>query len=407
MHVQPYLPLLLLLIAGAGALQYRRAAPGSHAQGPPAPVLSAAAAPVEVGSGLPEGSGAPRSLHGGPARRHRAVGQGPSAARVLWQRQLGAAVEAQITASADGATLYAVTLGGDLVALSAATGEERWRRHHGQRMYSAPTVASDLVVFGHDGGAVVAVGFDGTPKWKLETEQDCDVPVLDRDDGGFVTACGRQVLSLRHDGTLRAEAQLPKKVFSAPAATADRVVLGSQDGHVRALSLPLLLPMWDTALGADVDGGIALGDDGAVFAGTDAGDVVKLDAQGAIAWRTRVGHFVRGALSVARNGDVLAGAMGPEPALVRLRGETGEIRFRAATRGTGANEFGIRGGALEDDLGRLYFGAQDDAVYALEPEGALRFRFEMQGDVDAPLTLLPDGRLVIAAEDGSVVCLAP
>lgn len=388
-------------------MQYRRAASRAVQREQPALAMPAASVPLELGSGRPESNGPPHSVHGGSARRHRAAGRGPESARVLWQRQLGSAIEAQVTVSHDGATLYAVTLGGDLVALATATGEERWRRNQGQRVYSAPTATADLVVFGRDGGAVVAVGLDGAPKWKLETEQDCDVPVLDLPDGGFVAACGRQLVSLRHDGTLRAEAQLPKKVFSVPAGTADRVVLGAQDGHVRALSLPLLLPLWDTALGADVDGGIALDDDGTVFAGTDGGDVVKLDAQGAVVWRTHVGHFVRGALSVARNGDVLAGAMGPEPALVRLRGDTGEVRFRAATRGTGANEFGIRGGALEDDAGRLYFGAQDDSVYALAPDGRLLFRHEMQGDVDAPLTLLPDGRLLIAAEDGAVVCLAP
>ena len=407
MPVRPFLPALLLLVAGVGALQYRRAAPRLVAPTAPALVASSVPIPIELGSGRPETEAAPRTVHGGPARRHRAVGHGPTAARVLWERQLGGAIEAQVTVSADGTTLYAVTLAGDLVALAAATGEERWRRAHGQRVYSAPLVASDgSLVFGRDGGAVVAVAADGTPKWHFEAAADCDVAVVEV-DGGFVTACGSQVVSLRHDGTLRAEALLPKKVFSTPAATNDRIVVGAQDGHVRALSVPLLLPLWDTALGADVDGGVALADDGSVLVGTDGGDVVHLDAKGTVAWRTHVGHFVRGALSVARNGDVLAGAMGPEPALVRLRGDTGEVRFRASTRGTGANEFGIRGGALEDDVGHLYFGAQDDAAYALDASGALLFRYETKGDVDAPLTLLPDGRLVIAAEDGSVVCLAP
>lgn len=408
MHVRPYLPALLLLVAGFGALRYRRAS--STAEAPPALAVTAAvtAIPIELGSGRPESDAAPRTVHGGPARRHRAVGHGPNAARVLWERQVGGAVAAQITVSADGATLYAVTLTGDLVALSAANGEERWRRAQGNRVYSAPLVASSgLLVFGRDGGAVVAVGADGTPKWHFETEADCDVAVVEVEGGGFVTACGRQIVSLRRDGTLRAEARLPKKVFSTPAATADRIVLGAQDGHVRALSLPMLLPLWDTALGADVDGGVVLADDGSVFVGTDAGEVVRLDPEGALAWRTRIGHFVRGALSVARNGDVLAGAMGPEPALVRLRGGNGEVRFRASTRGTGANEFGIRGGALEDDAGRLYFGAQDDAAYALDASGALLFRYETKGDVDAPLTLLPNGSLVIAADDGTVTCLAP
>lgn len=363
---------------------------------------------LEIGAGKVESELSPVTVHGGPARRHRGNGRGPTRAQVAWRRELGAPIEAQVTSSPDGAALYAITLGGDLVALSTATGEELWRRPQGNRMYAAPTVLRDgLLVLGRDGGAVLAVTPEGATKWRFETEQDCDVAVTDMFPGGLLAACGQRLMLLRHDGTLQAEVQVPKKIFSTPAVSGARVVVGSQDGHVRGYQHGTLTPVFDTALGADVDGGVTLGEDDSVFVGTDAGEVVKLDAAGAIVWRQKIGSFVRGVLSLARNGDVLAGAMGAEPAQVRLRGDSGAVVFRAKTRGTGALEFGIRGGALEDDAGRLYFGAQDDAVYALEGNGELLFRFETKGDVDAPITLLPDGRLVIASSDGSVTCLAP
>ena len=73
-----------------------------------------------------------------------------------------------------------------------------------------------------------------------------------------------------------------------------------------------------------------------------------------------------------------------------------------AIQGTGAKEFGIVGGALEDDDGTLYFGTQDDAVYAVGRDGAVLFRFLTKGDVDAPITLLPDGALVVPSDDGKI-----
>ena len=54
---------------------------------------------------------------------------------------------------------------------------------------------------------------------------------------------------------------------------------------------------WSTDLRADVDGAPAIDDGGGIFVGTDGGEIVRLDAKGAIVWRTNVGGFVRGSLS--------------------------------------------------------------------------------------------------------------
>ncbi len=62
---------------------------------------------------------------------------------------------------------------------------------------------------------------------------------------------------------------------------------------------------------------------------------------------------------------------------------------------------------LEDADGILYFGTQDDGAYALDREGAVRWCFSTGADVDAPLTLLGDGSLVVPSEDGTVTLLLP
>jgi len=114
---------------------------------------------------------------------------------------------------------------------------------------------------------------------------------------------------------------------------------------------------------------------------------------------------VRGTLSVARNGDVLAGVYGPAPRAVRLTAEDGSLRGEFRIQGTGAREFGVHGGCLEDAAGLLLFGAQDDSVYAIDEAGKLLWRFTTDGDVDAPVTLLGDGSVVVASDDGHVSLL--
>ena len=109
--------------------------------------------------------------------------------------------------------------------------------------------------------------------------------------------------------------------------------------------------------------------------------------------------------SVARDGSILAGVYGPTPREVRIRAEDGRVRGEFGIQGTGAREFGVHGGALEDDAGTLLFGAQDDAIYAVGSAGDLLWSFSTGGDIDAPVTLLNDGSVVVSSDDGNVYLL--
>jgi outer membrane protein assembly factor BamB len=350
-----------------------------------------------------------RSFHGGAHHTHRAGARGPRAINVGYRVSVDGPVAAQITASPDEATLYVGTLHGQLHALSRADGSKRWSSTLGDRVYSTPLVHDDGTIYvGTDAKKLVALSSKGDVIFRLDTDGEADSAPTFGKDGTIVFAAGNQVHAARRAGDLAWRFAAKSKVFTAPAVTDDGfVVFGSQDHHVYALGAGGV-QAWSVDLGADVDGAPAIADDGSsIYVGTDNGEVVSLEAKtGKVAWRARVGGFVRGALSIARNGDVLAGTYGPVPRMARI-GPDGVIRGAFAIKGTGAREFGIHGGALEDDDGVLYFGAQDDAVYAIGPDGTLRWRFATGADVDAPLTMLSDGSLVVPSEDGTVTLLLP
>ncbi|MBS2020633.1 MAG: PQQ-binding-like beta-propeller repeat protein [Deltaproteobacteria bacterium] len=351
--------------------------------------------------------GGPRMLHGGPRRTHRSAGRGPGRAEPRWRANVGGAVSAQVVTSPDEQTLYVATHAGSLLALSRADGTTRWQVALGERVYSTPLVLDDGTIFvGSDGKKLASITKDGVVSWRLEVEGEIDGgPVLGK-DGNVVFAAGPNVYAVRRGGDLAWRFATKGKVYTSPAVADDgTIVFGAQDDRVRALT-PAGALAWEVDLGSDVDGSPAITDDGRVVVGTDKGEVVCLDGKGALQWRTPVGGFVRGALSVARNGDVLAGTYGPVPRMVRLAPD-GAIRGAFAIHGTGAREFGIHGGALEDADGALYFGGQDDVVRAIGPDGAERWRFTMGADVDAPVTMLDDGSLVIASEDGTITMLLP
>jgi len=350
-------------------------------------------------------------VHGNSQHTHRVKAHGPKTAdKIAYRVSVDGPVAAQVTASPDESTLYVATLKGELVALNRIDGAKRWSVSlGGERAYGAPLVHEDGTIYvGSDAKKLFAVSpTKGDSVFRLDTEGEADTSAVFGKDGTIVFAAGIHVHSARRGGDVAWRFAAKSKIFTSPAITREGlVVVGAQDHRVYAIG-PGGVLAWSTDLGADVDGAAAIGDDGAVYVGTDANEIVRLDpAKGTVVWRTNIGGFVRGCLSVARNGDVLAGTYGPVPRLVRVTSD-GLVRGAFAIHGTGAKEFGIHGAPLEDEDGILYFGAQDDAAYAIGLDGAVRWRFVTGADVDAPLSMLSDGSLIVPSEDGTVTLLMP
>ncbi len=413
-------PLAVLLVGVAVLLAVRvRDRPIHRARGGAAPVTSSPhLQPADAGTVL-TGLGAPppqapgrvaddagRMLHDDPRRTHRAHGHVSGAPVRLWTYATAGPVEAQITAAPDEQTLYVASLDGTVTALSRGGGK-KWAIAMGDRVYSAPFVADDGNVYvGSDAKKFVSFSPEGRVRWSLETEGDADTGAAPTRDGNLVFAAGSDVIEVRPSGSVVWRFHAKRKVFTSPAVADDgTIVFGSQDHRAYALS-PRGAEVWSLDLGADVDGGPTIDDAGDVYFGTDGGEVVKIHPDGTVAWRSGLGGYVRGPLSIARNGDALAGVYGPTPREVRLAPD-GTVRGSMGITGTGALEFGVHGGALEDDAGSLVFGAQDDVLYVTDGAGALRWSYTTGGDVDAPATLLSDGTLVVGSDDGKVYAFGP
>jgi len=320
------------------------------------------------------------------------------------------AIEAQVVTSPDESTLYAATLDGALVALARQDGAVRFRVPLGGRSYATPCVDERGNVYAaSDAKKLYAIHPSGQVAWTLDLDDEGDTACVLSDDGTLVFAAGRTLYGVTQAGNVAWRFVARGKIFTAPAIDdRHRVIVGSQDHHVYAIDPQGLVArkFWSVDLGADVDGSPAIDDDGAIIVGTDAGEIVRLDVDGNVVWVAHVSGFVRGALSIARGGDVLMGVYGPHSRLVRLDGKTGHEKASFDVAGTGSTEFGVHGGPLEDAAGTLYFGAQDDRVYALSPSGKVT-TMQTGADVDAPLTLMSDGALVVASDDGAVYYLEP
>src|SRR5690606_28774325 len=71
----------------------------------------------------------------------------------------------------DGRTVAVVTVAGEVVALDASSGEERWRAPVGAEVLAAPGVSEQVVVVRTSGNRVLAFeSADGARRWTYERE---------------------------------------------------------------------------------------------------------------------------------------------------------------------------------------------------------------------------------------------
>jgi len=374
---------------------------------PPAalPSVSVSATAVAFAPRVPAPSGPSRAFRGDRARRHRSAFAGPrEAPRVHFTWDAGGPIETMPAITAEGDVVVA-TLSGKVARLTPA-GAVVWTADLGERIYASPLLLGDAVVLGSDARRFVSLSIaTGKTRWQLDADGEADTAPVEGPDGGVTAAAGRVLYGLRGSGGVRFRLKLPRKIYAAPAVGDDGTIyVGAQDHRLYAIS-PAGTVRWSRDLGGDVDCAPALGDDGTIFAASDAGRVVAFDAQGKERWRAALGGFIRGGLTVGRAGTVLAGTYGPGPRVVALDAASGAERWSFRVQGTGAREFGIHGAPLEDVEGKLFFGAQDDKVYALDGSGRLLWTFSTGGDVDAPLTVGPGGVLYVGSDDGRLYAL--
>lgn len=349
-------------------------------------------------------AGPPRMLHLDPRHTNRSPFAGPTTPKVVWTFDTQGPIAAAPAVLEDG-TILVASLSGVLFGLNES-GQQRYSVDLGDRIYAAPLVQNEGVFVGSDVHKFFGITTGGTIRFRLDADSDVDTGAVPTPWGGIVFAGGKIVYAAKPDGTLLWRIHAHRKVYSSPAVADDGTVyVGSQDHHLYAIS-PDGKVRWHVDLGADVDSAPAIEDDGTVVVGNDKGQIVALAPDsGEVRWRTEVGGFVRGAMSIGRDGTVLAGTYGPTPALVGLDATDGSLRFRFSIAGTGAPEFGIHGGPVEDAAGRLYFGAQDDHAYCLSSDGDLLWKFKTGGDVDAPLVITPRGLLLVGSDDGKLYAL--
>lgn len=187
-----------------------------------------------------------------------------------WRASIGASAQFAFTPVVAGDTVYAAGENGDLTALDAGTGAQKWRISTTKEGLSAGVGAfGDTVVVGTVKGDVLAYDAKGVPKWK---------------------------------------AQVSSEVLAAPLITPSAVYIRSNDNRIYAFSPVDGKRLWvyqrtAPALVLRNFGGLSASSE-AVYAGFAGGKLAALDAaNGTLRWEGTVA-LPKGATELERIADV-------------------------------------------------------------------------------------------------------
>jgi len=245
--------------------------------------------------------------------------------------------------------------GGEIVALSARTGEVRWRRTIGPSE-SSPLVENGTVYFGSTNGRVYA----------------------------FSAATGEERWSYATGGPVKA----------SPALAGGRLFVGSYGGNFSALDARTGKLLWQSGGHGSLYSSPAVVD-GRVYVGSIGGSVYAFSARnGSELWSFATADRVYASPAVWR-GIVLIGSY--DHTFYALNGATGTLRwdFRAG---------GAISGAASVVDGIVYFSTFSHRTYALSAESGRRI--EQWPDGDYSPAVAADGHLYLVGL-GRIYALAP
>lgn len=231
--------------------------------------------------------------------------------------------------AAAGGTLYVTTGFGDLVALDAASGAERWVQDLDAPGGSAPTVRGELVyVVARDSQAWAVERSDGRVRWQIG-----GTPAVANFAGGagaavtddiaiFPFPSGEVLAALPEGGVRRwssviagarpgrAAGVAAVDIAADPVIVGNVVYVGNASGRVVALRRDTGERIWTATEGATSP---ALPVGGSVFIVNDLNELVRLDAgDGSVTWRVALpaeeeGEFWQRTRRFAQFGPILAG----------------------------------------------------------------------------------------------------
>lgn len=274
-----------------------------------------------------------------------------------------------VTVDPDGETLY-IANNTFIHALQLSNGTEKWRypaeADNKVTYFAPPTIANNgqLILPSYDSNLYSLDPETRTPNWTFgEANNKYIASALALEDRILAADSDNSLYSLNLTGELEWTFETEHSLWAAPAFDGQIIYLPSMDHYVYAIQAGSGELSWKTEdLGGAIVSTPILKDDGVLFVGTFASEVIALDTkqQGKILWRLSTDGWVWSA-GLLRDDTLYVGDLAGS--LFALDVQTGELKWKFTP--TGIEKPGISGApAIIDDT--LFFVTEGGSLFALD-----------------------------------------
>ncbi len=258
-------------------------------------------------------------------------------------------------------------------------GTEVWRFQAGAEILVSPAVGTNgTIYFSAVDNQVYAVDPDGNRVWTFDAGALCASPSVALEGTIYVGVESPvdALLALNPDGTKKWEAAAGGAVRNTPAIGLDGTLyFVAGDGRLHAWQ-PDATPLWDEAVG---DGTYmsspAIGEDGTIYAaagtfvpasGYIAGDFYAFYPDGTLKWHFTEPELLQSPPALGAGGTVYFGT--GQSGLLYAFDSLGQPRWQYRSG------VGIFSGPVLDGQGGIYFAHNEGTTFALDHDGALRWK---------------------------------
>lgn len=324
-----------------------------------------------------------------------------------WTYDLGSQIKTQSPAIASDGTIYIGSENNTSLHAISPNGTLKWTYDgFGDNTYSSASIGSDGTIYiGSKDDNLHAINPDGTQKWKSPVGSNViySTPAIAKGGTIYIGSDDDNFYAFKSDGTEKWKFAGGDNFRSSPAIGHDGTIyVGCDDDNLYAIN-PDGTKKWAFAVGGNIQSGIAIDTDGTIIAGVDkggsSGAVYAVNPDGTQKWNKSVTGRISVCAPALVDGRIYVGTKEGNN-LLALNASNGTQLWSFATPGAIVNS-----SPAVDKNGVVYFGSWDNHVYAVNPDGTLKYKFLTGGDVWSSPAIGTDGTVYIGSYDGKLYAL--
>jgi outer membrane protein assembly factor BamB len=362
---------------------------------PPSPLVCGNTAGLQSAAAWP-------MLGNCPTHIGRTATKSAQTSHVRWSVSAGAGVTSGIAIAADG-TIYAGGSNGKLYAF-ANSGSLKWSTGVGSSSFlnTVPAIAQDGSIYiGNQDANLYSVSAGGTVAWKYAIGGQLFTSANVGGDGTIYVggAEGNAAYALANDGALKWKLGVSDNVDSSPAIGFDgSIYVGSENSNLYSLS----------AAGAqewafdDKEGGAqtpVIAENGDVFFNGKS-SICGVDTQGSLVWATPTTDDAT-IPAIGWDGTLYAGSA--DGGFYAFDGTKGTVKWHLTSLGA----FDTSNQPIVGGDGVIYIGTTTGVFYAFTPAGSMLWKIETGGAIHGPAAIGSDGTLYFGSDDENIYAIGP